>query len=475
VTKAFVFDASACTGCKACQAACKDKNNLPIGVLWRRVYEISGGSWQHNGSSWINNVFAYNFSIACNHCTHPKCAGVCPVNAYNVRTDGIVILDSSKCIGCGYCNWACPYSVPQYDHEAGVMTKCDFCFDSIDSGDAPACVKACPMRVLEFAENIDDEITRPGMALWEVPASAHPFPLPNYSRTEPHVLLRVHPGMTVDAEKRVANLEEVKPADAKSELPLIFFGLLIQMGIGAFWASQWILMPLYESNKSSPFFVSLMTNMVIGFCVITGTLASFFHLGLKRNAWRVLANLRKSWLSKEILFLGFFSAAWLSWIVTQTSFLGWLASFTGFGFIYSMWNVYRLRSMPVWNRHKTLFAFLISAILLGHWVLVPVMLIQSRLLGIHIPGVYIGWIAFLSIPFLVGEIVIFLQDYRFKTNILGKLRFGLIILVSGSMIVIAFTPESIWVWLGIALFIGLFVEELIGRWSFYDELVQRIL
>ena len=92
---AFSFDAGACTGCKACQAACKDKNNLPVGVLWRRVIEVSGGSWVQNGAAWENNVFSYNLSMACNHCVHPKCAGVCPTNAYHVRADGIVILDSS--------------------------------------------------------------------------------------------------------------------------------------------------------------------------------------------------------------------------------------------------------------------------------------------------------------------------------------------------------------------------------------------
>ena len=53
---AFTFDASACTGCKTCQVACKDKNNLPTGVLWRRVYEISGGDWAQRGSAWQNSV-----------------------------------------------------------------------------------------------------------------------------------------------------------------------------------------------------------------------------------------------------------------------------------------------------------------------------------------------------------------------------------------------------------------------------------
>ncbi len=114
---AFHFDSRFCSGCKACQAACKDKNNLPPGVLWRRVLEVSGGEWQQEGAAWNNSVFAYNLSISCNHCIHPKCAGICPTAAYLVHEDGIVILDESKCMGCGYCSWGCPYDAPQYNPE----------------------------------------------------------------------------------------------------------------------------------------------------------------------------------------------------------------------------------------------------------------------------------------------------------------------------------------------------------------------
>ena len=69
-------------------------------MLWRRVYEISGGEWTHTGEAWTSTVFAYNLSIACNHCVHPKCAGVCPVDAFEVLPDGIVLINTQKCIGC---------------------------------------------------------------------------------------------------------------------------------------------------------------------------------------------------------------------------------------------------------------------------------------------------------------------------------------------------------------------------------------
>src|SRR5512143_4282288 len=238
MTYAFVLDVSACTGCKACQVACKDKNQLPLGVLWRRVYEVSGGAWKQEGDAWTTTVFTYNLSLACNHCDHPKCAGVCPVDAYIVRPDGIVVLDTSKCVGCGYCAWACPYGAPQYDASRGMMTKCNFCFDNVDAGLPPACVAACPLRVLDYADVTDGQPLPAGrVALWESPADTHPFPMANNSRTQPHLAIKPHAGMQSSEEKLIANREEVRPsAEGPGEAPLVAFTLLVQAAVGALWA-----------------------------------------------------------------------------------------------------------------------------------------------------------------------------------------------------------------------------------------------
>ena len=77
----FYLDAGACSGCKACQVACKDRNGLGTGVLWRRVYEVVGGGWRQEGAAWVQDVVAYNLSIGCNHCGRPICAEVCPAGA----------------------------------------------------------------------------------------------------------------------------------------------------------------------------------------------------------------------------------------------------------------------------------------------------------------------------------------------------------------------------------------------------------
>src|SRR5512138_2278827 len=238
MTYAFSFDARFCSGCKACQAACKDKNNLPTGVLWRRVIEVSGGEWQQNGEAWNNSVFAYNLSISCNHCAYPKCAGVCPTKAYTIRDDGIVFLDTTKCVGCGYCAWACSYGAPQYDRAAGYMTKCDSCLDYLEQGYPPACVAACPLRVLNHG---DMETITNALPLWNTSSDLHSFRLASFSHTQPHLAITPHPAMFSREAKHIANREEIQPQRSSlwHEFPLLAFTLLAQLAVGGFWSMTW--------------------------------------------------------------------------------------------------------------------------------------------------------------------------------------------------------------------------------------------
>jgi anaerobic dimethyl sulfoxide reductase subunit B len=200
---AFFFDSSSCSGCKACQVACKDKHDLPVGVLWRRVYEISGGDWLQVGEAWLTDVFAYNLSISCNHCQSPICAEVCPVRAITRRPDGIVLIDDQRCIGCKYCSWACPYGAPQVDVDSGRMTKCTFCYDNLEVGLPPACVAACPMRCLDFG-NLADLEARYG--------KFHAIdPLPDPGLTQPALVINPHQAALRSSASaaRVSNREEV--------------------------------------------------------------------------------------------------------------------------------------------------------------------------------------------------------------------------------------------------------------------------
>ena len=183
---AFYFDASSCIGCKACQVACQDKNNLTAGMKWRRVFNYGGGTWVPKGASLVpNNIFNYFVSTACMHCQTPLCAEACPAAAITKRDDGVVLIDQTKCVGCRYCEWACPYGAPVFDSTAGVMTKCTFCQDLLAQGQPPACVGACPTRALDFGE-LTDLQAKYGTTVNAV----EPLPVAEYSH--PSVVIEPH-------------------------------------------------------------------------------------------------------------------------------------------------------------------------------------------------------------------------------------------------------------------------------------------
>jgi anaerobic dimethyl sulfoxide reductase subunit B len=201
---AFSVNIGKCTGCKACQIACKDKNNLPEGVRWRRVFQYEGGEWiKQNGQMVASNVYAYSVSAACMHCQNPVCVQVCPAGAMTKNADGIVQIDADKCIGCRYCSWACPYGAPQFNEDLGVMTKCNMCVDLVEQGERPACVDACPYRALDFGQ-IEDLQKKNG-------TFAAPAPLPEAYITNPSVVYIPNKSTksTGDTSGQLKNLEEL--------------------------------------------------------------------------------------------------------------------------------------------------------------------------------------------------------------------------------------------------------------------------
>ncbi|BBF23505.1 DMSO/selenate family reductase complex B subunit [Sutterella megalosphaeroides] len=180
----FFIDAAKCTGCKTCVVACKDKHGSEPGIRLRRVTEYAGGTWKRTEEgAWKQDVFAYYVSDACNHCADPACVKVCPTKAHAKHLDkgGLVLIDESKCIGCGACATACPYHAPQLDRKARKMRKCDGCVDRLEKGLLPVCVEACPHRAIEFGD-IEELRRKHG-------ANAEIAPLPSASLTKPNLVV----------------------------------------------------------------------------------------------------------------------------------------------------------------------------------------------------------------------------------------------------------------------------------------------
>jgi anaerobic dimethyl sulfoxide reductase subunit B (iron-sulfur subunit) len=196
----FTVDMRSCTGCKACQVACQDKHELAPEVRWRKVVTVEGGEWELCYGLFVDRTCTYFVSLACMHCARPICVEACPTKAMAKGEDGIVAVDPDRCIGCRYCEWACPYRAPQFDEARGVMTKCDLCRDRLAEGRDPACVAACQMRVLavaDFAEEQDGEDAT--------------FPLPPAHLTEPSTALTPHRDVAraESGNPRIGNDEEL--------------------------------------------------------------------------------------------------------------------------------------------------------------------------------------------------------------------------------------------------------------------------
>lgn len=175
----FYFDQNSCVGCKTCQVACKDKNDLEVGTLFRHVVDFEVGEFP--------SVKSYHYAATCNHCESPACVEACPTEAmYIDETDGTVQHDDEKCIGCQYCVQSCPYSVPQYLEEQKMVHKCDACYVLRQNGEQPAYVAACPMRALEFGV-YDDLVAAHPDAVDQIAI------LPDSSQTGPHTLIDARP------------------------------------------------------------------------------------------------------------------------------------------------------------------------------------------------------------------------------------------------------------------------------------------
>lgn len=138
----FWIEIDRCVECYACEVACKAEHGVDLGIKWRRVVNVWSGSFP--------NVTLKTLSLSCMHCAQPACEAVCPTGAIKKQPNtGIVTVDQTKCIGCHYCFFACPFGVPQYGKD-GTMQKCQMCIERLEKGQKPKCVSTCPADALHF-------------------------------------------------------------------------------------------------------------------------------------------------------------------------------------------------------------------------------------------------------------------------------------------------------------------------------------
>jgi len=140
----FLIDLRKCYGCKACTIACKSEFNVPLGVWRSWVTEIESEEYPYTKRHFIPQL--------CNQCDKSPCVQVCPTGASFKRDDGIVTVDSNKCIGCKACIAGCPYGTRFLNPVTKVVEKCDFCIHRVEKGLVPSCVNTCPSHARVFGD-----------------------------------------------------------------------------------------------------------------------------------------------------------------------------------------------------------------------------------------------------------------------------------------------------------------------------------
>jgi formate dehydrogenase iron-sulfur subunit len=181
--KGFFTDTSICIGCKACEVACKEWNEVPddgfsfTGMSYDNTGSLNANTWRHvafieqprqpvdlgmptlgpdgTGATDLGTQPDFRWlmsSDVCKHCTHAACLDVCPTGALFRTEFGTVVVQQDICNGCGYCVSGCPYGVIQRREGDGRAWKCTLCYDRLKDGLEPACAHACPTKSIQFGD-----------------------------------------------------------------------------------------------------------------------------------------------------------------------------------------------------------------------------------------------------------------------------------------------------------------------------------
>ncbi|MGH8902028.1 MAG: DmsC/YnfH family molybdoenzyme membrane anchor subunit [Egibacteraceae bacterium] len=358
---AFEVDLDACTGCKSCVSACHSLNGLDEGESWRSVGLLYGGT---TGLPLLQTV-----TMACHHCVEPACMHGCPVNAYEKDpVTGIVRHLDDQCIGCGYCVLTCPYEVPVFNEERGIVRKCDLCSDRLEAGEAPACVQACPTEAIRVTLVETAAMVEAASAGEFLIAAGRPAPLPG----APPPTLTIPTTRYVTRRDLAADLLagdhfDVRPG--KTHPPLAVMLVLTQLSVGAFVAD---LALRVTGGSVAPRPVNELMALALGLLALGASVA---HLGRPLYAFRAVIGIKRSWLSREIAAFTAFAAlatvyAGALWTHAGGSqigllLLGVLVGLTGIAGVACSVMIYAVTSRRWWRARVTGVKFALTSAVCG--------------------------------------------------------------------------------------------------------------
>jgi formate dehydrogenase iron-sulfur subunit len=323
----FAFSMDACVGCHSCEAACAEQNGLPPEIAWRRVGEIEGGTFP--------DTKRFHLSMSCNHCLEPACLEGCPTNAYVKLDNGIVAHQADECIGCQYCTWNCPYSVPAFQPDRRIVTKCDMCLPRLEDGRAPACVDACPTFAITV-EKVDVEAWRADHS----EADAPNLPSSDLTLSTTRIVL------PDDVPLETYGGSEWSLRPEHPHWPLGWLTLLTQVAVGA---------SATAGGAGERMVAAVLAAAALG--------ASLLHLGRPVHAWKALRNLRRSWLSREVALFGAYAGLAAAAVAAPPAATA--AVVVGAAGVYASGRLYVVPGRPGWDTPLTIVRFFATALAVG--------------------------------------------------------------------------------------------------------------
>jgi phenylacetyl-CoA:acceptor oxidoreductase subunit 1 len=371
----MVADLERCVGCQTCTAACRHTNATSPAVQWRKVLDVEAGTFPN-----VNRTFV---PVGCQHCADPPCVHVCPSTATRKRADGIVTIDYDLCIGCAYCEVACPYQArflvhaPHFAYgtampseieredpaRLGVAQKCTFCSDRIDFGldnglvpgvdprASPACVNACIADALHFGD-IDDPNSNVSRLLREQKS----FRMHEEVGTDPGFYY------VYGEEQRPAGPPDVSPLQTAAEVGKIrtrgvepwhqphwdwkAAGNFICGGAGAGLFAITAIAALRETALIPLGWVALA---IVAF----GLMLLLFKIGRPLRALNVLRQPQRSWMTREAWVAGAFFPLAAVAIWFEQPMLMLAAGALSLAFLFSQAMIFKeAKGIPAWRtRH----------------------------------------------------------------------------------------------------------------------------
>jgi Fe-S-cluster-containing dehydrogenase component/DMSO reductase anchor subunit len=350
--RGFIFNHNKCVSCNACSAACILENGWSVHT--RKIFT-------YNSEAEISLPLV-NLSLACNHCESAICMEGCPTSAYRRESvTGAILLDESKCIGCRYCQWNCPYDAPKFDEESKIIAKCNLCYSLLLEDSLPACSSACPTGALSFGQL---SVSGSRSYSWFPDKKLNPGIEFTSDINDP---LKIVPE---NIFQRSGSENSKKRKNNSDELSLIIFSFLATLSVATIISSF-----LKGDFPKKIIFIPL---------IILAGVVSLFHLGKKLRSWRSITNLRNSPLSREItafIVYGFVSA--LAVITRIPGFL-LVSSITGLIFLMLIDGVYIYA-----DKRRSVF-------LHSGQTFISALIIVSFFSGIVLPFVFIAVIKLIS-------------------------------------------------------------------------------